>query len=128
MIIQTKYKLSQTIWFICNKREQIDYPCPTCKGVGEVKINDTPPRSCPDCWGKRIRTKWEDTKWLVELPMVIGQVRCEITGKPDEIQQKNQYMCYESGIGTGSIYFEKDLFPTKESAEAECKERNKLHS
>jgi hypothetical protein len=36
-----------------------------------------------------------------------------------------QYMMYETGIGSGSLYYEESLFATKDEAEASHEEENK---
>ena len=37
------------------------------------------------------------------------------------------YMCYETGIGSGTIHYEGSLYPTLEEAQAECENRNKAN-
>ena len=142
MELETKYSLNQPVWKIENKRKQVVADCPTCEGTGEVVINNTSPRGCPDCYGRCTNSSWEPTRWIVGgLPMKIGQVRCEVTSiektgifdnigvyNPDEIEQKIEYMCYETGVGSGTLHKEKDFFITKEETQTECDIRNKTNS
>ena len=137
MNIQTRYSLNDMAWLICHEPKQVIAPCETCHNTGVVTINDTTPRSCPDCFG-RTRFKWEKSEWFVEGVRTIGQVKCEVTSlkttaefsnigifDPDEITQKNRYMCYETGVGSGAVYREEDLFRTKSLAQTKCDTRNK---
>ena len=91
----------------------------------------------------RIETKFSngDTVYVVQQqyltdkpmvigPMTIGQVRVSITDSPgvdgEEIfsnfmpmkETEEQYMCIETGIGTGTLYSAEMMFSTKEEAQA----------
>jgi len=75
-------------------------------------------------------------KWQVIGPMTIGQVRVEITDslgvEGEEIfsnymaqkETKEQYMCIETGIGTGTLHDADKLFDTKAAAKCEADSRN----
>lgn len=79
---------------------------------------------------------YQGDKWHVVGPLTIGQVRVEITDSPgiegEEIfdnykaqkGEKEQYMCIETGIGSGTIHPVDRLFYDKASAESEVKIRN----
>ena len=137
MEIVTKYSLNDKVWLIRHKREQVKTPCATCNGSGLVIINKTPERSCPDCYGRLYDTEWKDVAWNIETQMTIGQINYEIWSilktdafdnmgvyNPDLIETEIKYMCYETGIGSGTLYKETDLFCTEEEAESECLTRN----
>ena len=75
-------------------------------------------------------------KWRVIGPMTIGQVRVEITDSPgidgeevfsNYMAQKNEaeeYMCVETGIGTGTLHPVGSLFDSKTAAETEATARS----
>ena len=75
-----------------------------------------------------LRLQHRPKNWHVIGPMTIGQVRVEITdskGIEDEdvfdnyMPQKwerEQYMCVETGIGSGILYSSGELFNKKEDA------------
>ena len=139
MKINIKYSLGDTVWKIQNSKKQVNKPCSTCEGLGHVIINQTPSRSCPDCYGRGYNTEWEPTQWNVIDPLTIGQVRVEVesfkqdgmfsnigTFDPDKMEQKTQYMAYETGIGSGHIHNEEDLFASDADALAECHSRNMI--
>jgi len=76
------------------------------------------------------------TKWQVIGPITIGQVRVEITDSPGvageqifsnysaQKRREEQYMCIETGIGSGTLHSVDWLFDKKEDAEAEVEARN----
>lgn len=75
-------------------------------------------------------------KWVLSGPLTIGQVRAVVTESPgregEELfdnykpQQdyKEEYMCVETGIGTGRVYYHTDVFHDIESAQIEVIKRN----
>jgi len=69
-------------------------------------------------------------------PMTVGRVRVEITDSPGvegetmfdnykpQSGREETYMCVETGIGTGTIHSDYELFATREESEAHCKKTN----
>ena len=137
MDLKSKYNLNDEVFSISQQHHQIEYECKTCAGTGEVAINNTPPRECPDCHGCGYRTQWDPLEWAVSLSLHIGRIECQAeslikTGDfdnfgvydPGNITFHEEYMCYETGIGSGNTYLVDRLFPSKEAAQAECDARN----
>jgi len=85
-----------------------------------------------------IQREYHTDKWQVIGPMTVGQVRVEITDSPgvegEEIfnnymaqkEEKEEYMCIETGVGAGTIHPADRLFNNKTAAEAEAKARNAI--
>jgi len=85
-----------------------------------------------------VQKDYQTDSWHRIGPMVIGQVRVEITDSPgiegEEVfdnymaqkGKKEQYMCVETGIGTGTIHYSDDLFTSKEEAKAEAAKREEV--
>jgi len=81
---------------------------------------------------------WPSKITSVSRMMTIGQVRVEITNSPGREGEEmfdnykpqhkyaEEYMCVETGIGSGTLYKVEDLFATKKEAESEAKRRNDL--
>jgi len=75
--------------------------------------------------------------WLVIGPMTIGQVRAVVTDSPgvegkeafsnymEQCNYEEDYMCVETGIGSGRAYRSNRLFSDRASAEAAAKELNR---
>ena len=137
MNLKTKYDLNQIVWFIMQKNKTEFVECKACEGTGIVILKDDNPRACPECFGRKGNTILLDLEWFVERSLTIGEIQTTITNlektgdfdnfgiyKEGENKQENKYMCYETGIGSGSLYYEKDLFPSIKEAQKECDKRN----
>ena len=94
--------------------------CPDCLGSkcwsATLPCGDTLDISCPTCThGYEVRgtiSSYEATGRIDTL--TIGSIRTNTAGRDDS---KVEYMCSETGIGTGSVWAESKLYPTRESAE-----------
>ena len=85
-------------------------------------------------WG--VQKQYTTDSWIVIGPLTIGQVRVEVTDSNgiegeetfsnymDRHERKEQYMCAETGIGSGTLHQEADLFSKKAEAEKAAKKRN----
>ena len=118
MKIETKYNIGQTVYWIISSREKLPAVCDFCNGTGQITGHNNKTRHCPECRG-RTQFEWSEDKYLVRGPLTIGQVRA-YAGYNDNVD----YMCTETGLGSGSLYDEKRLFPTYAEAQAECDRRN----
>lgn len=75
-----------------------------------------------------IQKAYPNDKWVVIGPMLIGQVRCQVTDSPgvdgeemfDNYKPQNsrteQYMCVETGIGSGTLHYSFALFSSRDEA------------
>ena len=140
MKFETKFSCGDVVWKISNTKIKVLFSCSFCAETGKIHGADGEKRSCPECYGRRSGQKWEDKGWTIsqENPtLTIGQVRAQFTGKwegssdtytnygPQEEELKEEYMCRETGIGSGTIHKAKFLFATKEEASAECERLNR---
>ncbi len=136
MKIETKFSNGDKVFHIVNQPEAKFIPCSFCAGNRKIKGADGKERFCPECSGNGGVTKWLPTKWQVEKTLTIGQVRAEITGewegssnvfdnyKGRNYEQKEEYMCRETGINGGTLYYGENLFASQDEAQAECDRRN----
>ncbi|HET7406248.1 MAG TPA: hypothetical protein VFJ21_03815 [Mycobacteriales bacterium] len=116
MNITTRYSIGDTVWHLRTRRQRRKVTCPLCGGKGRVPIGDTDRDThCPDCrWGGVYET---DRTLMGEIArLTIGQVRAEVEGDRTEIT----YMAWETGVGSGSILAEANLYPTRKDAEQAC--------
>jgi len=121
MKFESKYNLDDTVYTIWSNQKQNIVKCPTCEGKGSYTLKDSIERSCPECYGRKTKTIFEKESWKIQKTLTIGQIRIQETEEEKEIK----YMCYETGIGSGTIYSEETLFATKEKAQKECDTINK---
>ena len=135
MEIETKFNINDKVWKINNRQIQVSIACSFCGGTGRIKGADESDRSCPECYGRQVNHRWEDKGWTIcqENPQVtIGQVRCKFTGEwngssdlwsnygAQKEKYEEQYMCHETGIGSGTLHCASRLFATEKEAQAEC--------
>lgn len=138
MELKTKYSINDTVYLIRKDRKQVVENCPACVGTGSVQLADKIIRTCPECYGRCTKTTYLELEWQVKNTLTIGKVTASITNfektgyfdnygehKEGANEQDNQYMAYETGIGSGAVYYEHDIYPTMAAAMLECETRNK---
>ncbi len=137
MKYETVYRFGQSVWPILFNRRNIPKTCPACKGTGKVILADKKKRLCPECYGRQVVTNWINSEWYVGDELTVGQVRIEHTcafndgedsgfsnyGHQEE-KYKEGYMCRETGIDSGTVWYIDKLFASHEEARAECDRRN----
>lgn len=116
------FKIGDTVYFPHTINEQRQHPCPDCLGKRTWHVRSpaggvyTAP--CPRCTGGYRSVKELSLYYHFAVPVVskmtIGMVRAM---QSDEGNQ-NEYMCRETGIGSGSVYTEEMLTADKDEAEA----------
>lgn len=120
MIIETKYSIGDVVWLATTRTETKRMPCPDCNGTKKWKATSPAGAeyefNCPRCsarHGPNHPLTLDYTQFTGSTQrLTVGQVR---TSTGDE---GATYMCCETGVGSGSIYYERDLFLTKEEAQA----------
>jgi hypothetical protein len=137
MKLETKYDLNQKVWLIRLQKERKFIECTACYGSGKVTLGDDKSRTCPVCYGNRGNYRYLDNKWQLISEMTIGQIQHKIENiksdglfdnigeyKEGNTKEEIKYMAYETGVGSGTLYDEENLFPSIEEAEKECEIRN----
>lgn len=138
MEIKTKFGINDVVFLIRNQTEQYREPCAACSSRGFIVLDDKKERRCPECYGNGEFARHRPTKWRVIQTLTIGKITAEAVnirkmgdfdnyGEYEEgsTEFETKYMAYESGIGSGSVYDEENLFRTEEEAQSNCDERNK---
>ena len=131
MKFETKFELGDEVWTI-EKRHRIEVSsCPSCEGHGWIKTKDKEIWNCPNCRGERTKLEHRPFVWMLNAydgPMIIGEIQMKIRamGHVDEDHPAKhvEYMLEETGVGSGTIWHEEELFKTKEQAERDCVRRN----
>lgn len=129
-IPQPQFEEGDTVFHATTRRETEKYDCPDCEGSREWAVQ-TPGGSeftveCQRC-GSYTRGDLPSLKHTVYYPEVkkrtIGSVRIDSSDE-DPVT----YMCEETGVGTGRIYKESDLYAgreaAQEAAEVEAEQKN----
>jgi len=125
--IKPKYKIGQEVYKInwCNPTTW--KTCEACNGATFVHIKENGKQiSCPDCRGVGKHSIYLGTRWAIGSKLTIGKIQIEqFDTEYNDHEDRITYMCRETGVGTGSVYEEKDLFTSLKAAESEVNKRNK---
>ena len=118
---ETKYSIGDVVWLAWTERTRKQHPCPDC--LGSRKWTATSPAGasfdvpCPRCGsGYRSNHDMSLDYWTADARarrLTVGSVRVD-TNSADS----NEYMCKETGIGSGAIHRESSLFPTEAEAQS----------
>ena len=119
--MESKYNLNDRIFTISNYRRTEQVQCPDCEGKGFLISQVNREVGCPGCYGRTTVTAVVCDGWNVS-DKVITVGRICMTIRNDD--REEEYMCYETGIGSGTSYRIRNIFPTEEEAQAECDRRN----
>lgn len=120
MKFQTKYSIGDVVFYAGTCATAKQRPCPDCKGAktwaatspagGKFEI------PCPRCSQQYLSNRALSLNYSSFEPAIdkqtIGSVRVDTHDKDRPIE----YMCTETGVGSGTIFAETDLFPTKDEA------------
>lgn len=137
MNVITKFSLGDTVYSIRRDFVNRVVKCKACQNTGSVQI-DGEAFECPKCKGKSKHPESAGIKSIVWESGVVGQVRCTVTDGAYHEERRNydlslgehppvieiQYMLDCTGIGSGTLWGEKDLFLTREEAQDYCDSRN----
>lgn len=128
--ITTKYAIGDAVFHASTHITKGSHECPDCKGSTKWKAVSPAGLEyqfpCPRC----AASYNGDRDLLLTYPMhtasvrqlTIGSVRTDTASSDRPVE----YMCAETGVGSGSIYSENDLFLTREEAERVADTRAKL--
>jgi len=119
-VITTKYDIGDTVWYANITTTTKHHDCPDCLGsrkwTCESPAGGTFEVDCPRCSVSYQSHDALNLKYSIWVPtarcLTIGSVRA------DTSEDGHQYMCLETGVGSGSIYRENTLFETQAEAMA----------
>ena len=127
MKIETKFNHGDFVYPILENFDGIKNQCKTCDGTGRVHINGSERTiTCPDCCGRGYSIGYADRKWKVcsEFASEIGKISVEHYAGKYKQSCKITYMIETTGVGSGTAWYEHNLFLTLEEAQKECDKRN----
>lgn len=120
MIIETKFSIGDVVYFATTTTERKTHECPDCLGTRKWKAISPAGTEytfdCPRCtssYQSEHRLSLNYTQFTpATRKLTIGSVKTNNEGSVNE----NEYMCLETGVGSGSVYDEVRLFATEEEA------------
>lgn len=138
MKIETKTNLNKEVYIISSSAKQKLINCPRCSGQGKFKWPNGDIQSCGQCFGSGEIKKFDNPSWHISGCFSVGRITVEVQSikgskvisnygefDPDNIEVVEKVMCYESGIGSGTVYtIGEHAFISRKEAEAECSELN----
>lgn len=138
MHVDTKFNFEDRPFLINQERAKRWVVCGFCAGSGSINGASGEKRSCPECYNRKGTYEYFELKWAVSRQLTVGQIRFSMTAAYDagdddtvfdnygsqKYKREVEYMMRETGIGSGSLWREGELFATEEEAQAECDKRN----
>lgn len=120
--ITTKYSVGDTVFYASTETERRQHPCPDCKGSRQWKALSPAGGeysfACPRCGGGYSGHSDLSLAYTAHVPAVrrltVGSV--QYNSAPGAYDSGARYMCVETGIGSGSVYSESDLFEDETTA------------
>lgn len=118
---EAKYRIGQKVWLATTRTTSGAWPCPDCLGektwLATTRAGEVITVQCPRCQGHQINRSIPSLNrnmWVIETrPLTIGSVRTDTAARGGE---QVSYMCEETGVGSGTIYYETLLFATEQEA------------
>lgn len=128
-VINTKFSIGDTVYHAWTTTERKKHPCPDCLGSRKWLVKSPAGREyqfdCPRCSSSYQSDRDLSIEYTIFTAAVerrtVGQVRAQ--SGPDS---QNEYMCLETGVGSGTLYREETLFATEEEALAAAEIRAAL--
>ncbi len=130
-VIETKFSVGDKVWYAGVTTEARQHPCPDC--LGERKWKAVSPAGydytlpCPRCSTSFSSHDELSLKYSAHIPalrlLTIGSVRHNSDTGAFSDRERNSYMCVETGVGGGSVYYESDLFETEGAASTAAQAR-----
>ncbi len=137
MKFESKFDFKQKVYAISIKNQSLWIPCTFCNETGLIIGYDQQTFNCPYCHGRRGHKKFDKKIYSVNQPMTIGEVRIKsrckhrsenkeiFTNYGDQVAlYEEEYMCYETGIGSGTVWSLERIFVTEAEAQVACDKLN----
>lgn len=117
--VSTRYSIGDRVFYGTTIITSKQHPCPDCNGTQKWKTTSPAGEeysfSCPRCCSSYGRNDALSLSYAAHAalvkPLTIGSIR---TDSHDD--RPVSYMCNETGVGSGNVYYESDLFLTEEEA------------
>jgi len=122
MKIQSKFNEGDSVWGASVDYVDSTIACPDCLGTLKWVVvfadGEAVDVGCQTC-----RVGYEPAVGRITYKKFKPSVRALIIGKIRCYDSEFSYMCVETGIESGQIHYEKDLFLVKEEAEKRAQEQ-----
>ena len=121
---EVKYRIGQVVWQARSVWSPKIIKCKVCAGLGTVNAKIPRKKSyvnikCPECNGTRSIISEDYSFHSHVKKLTIGSIQI------DTYRQTVKYMMNETGVGSGTLYYQDELFSTEEEAIKDSKEKIK---
>lgn len=124
--ITTKYSIGDIVFFASTTVVQKQHPCPDCLGSRHWKATSPAGQdydiACPRCSARYSSNDDLSLTYSASTPTVrrltVGSV--QYNSEKSGWDAGARYMCVETGVGSGSVYGENDLYPSEEEAQRQA--------
>lgn len=126
MKVETRFSCGDEVWTIKTQQTYRKVSCLTCNRSGQVEIG-TETFICPKCFGQSTHDKFVGKLWHIGYNSQVGQVTYEHrvgTGYEDGV--KIEYMIKATGVGSGTLHKEENVFASRTEAQLVCDHRNAI--
>ena len=114
MIIETKHSVGDKVFYGTCSYQGSYIECPDCLGTKEWEVRfpdgETIKVDCQTC------TRGYQTTGTIKVDSHSPLVRELTVGEVGFEDGQGRYMCIETGIGSGNVYFDKNLFKNRSDA------------
>ncbi len=125
--LTTKYSIGDVVWRAGTTTERKQHPCPDCNETRKWKAISPAGGEyefrCPRCAASYSSDQDMSLAYTASVPSVqrltIGSI--QYNTEPGSYDHGARYMCRETGVGSGSVYNEDELFETEEAATVAAK-------
>jgi len=128
----TKFNIGDHVWGVSDQDFQRIVKCKPCANTGKITIGDER-LICPKCNGRSTHTQYAGRKhYISTFDAEVGQVTVEHNDPQyreyynEQQPIKVEYMLTSTGVGSGQIWKEENLFESEKDAQAYCDKRNGL--
>lgn len=125
-----KFELGQEVFSVIRLTDLRMKPCEECNGAGKFLAVGRPDLDikCSGCYGNGRRVAAKRNSWKVHQSLNISQARVELTDPEADRYStetvKEEYMCQQTGTGSGMLHKAQALFATRLEAEDWCVAEN----
>ena len=124
----SKYDIGHHVFVVSSDTFNRIVKCLTCQGAGKVSIG-AEEFVCPKCSGRAAHPQHAGRKYYVAHEGIIGKI--EISHMPNDgyfhqPEPQVTYMIDSTGVGSGNVWKESELFSTRAYADAYCDSRNAI--
>jgi hypothetical protein len=136
--LTSKFSLGDRVWKVSATREAINLPCRFCRGRGHLATQAANGEAlsvkCPECGVNATVTLGTWPEWRVEsAPLQIGMIQMRVVDHGADNGERadnmnparaervggadaEDYMCWSTGVGSGSVHYVEDLFADRDEA------------